>query len=192
MVKKSLPILTLSIFSSMLGAGIIAPLLPLYADNLGASVIWIGIIFAAFSISRSVFIPIFGRLSDSNGRKVFLSIGLFSFSVISLGYIWADSVQGLTLVRLVQGAAGVMVILIAQAYVGDISPEGEEGRKFGMGSTLGVFAMAFSIGMAIGPLLGGFMADVFNLNSAFYISAAAGLVGTALLIWFTRNKPRTT
>ena len=91
MVKKIFPILALSIFSAMLGVGIIAPLLPLYAENLGASGIWIGIIFAAFSISRSVFMPVFGRLSDCNGRKLFLSIGLFCFSITSLGYIWANS-----------------------------------------------------------------------------------------------------
>jgi MFS family permease len=68
----------------------------------------------------------------------------------------------------------------------------EEGRKFGMGSTLGVFAMAFSIGMATGPLLGGFMADSFNLNSAFYLGAGAGLIGTVLLVWFTRHEHQTT
>jgi len=131
MIKKAFPVLALSIFSSMLGVGIIAPLLPLYADSLGATGIWLGIIFGGFSVSRAIFMPIIGRLSDHGGRKLFISIGLLVYAIISLGYIWASSVSQLTLVRLIQGAAAGMIIPIAQAYIGDISPEGEEGTWMG-------------------------------------------------------------
>jgi MFS family permease len=55
MIKRVFPILALSIFASMLGVGIIVPLLPLYAENLGATGIWMGIIFASFSISRAIY-----------------------------------------------------------------------------------------------------------------------------------------
>jgi len=72
MIKKVSPILALSVFSSMLGIGIIAPLLPLYAENMGATGIWVGIIFAGFSISRVIFLPVIGRLSDRSGRKLFI------------------------------------------------------------------------------------------------------------------------
>ena len=61
-----------------------------------------------------------------------------------------------------------------------------EGRRFGMGSTIAVFAMAFSIGMVIGPLVGGVIADFANINSVFYFGAAIGLAGTTLFIWFTK------
>ena len=57
-IKKVFPIIAISVFSSMLGVGIIAPLLPLYAENMGATGIWIGGIFAAFSISRAIITPI--------------------------------------------------------------------------------------------------------------------------------------
>ncbi|MBW2106937.1 MAG: MFS transporter, partial [Deltaproteobacteria bacterium] len=73
MIKKVFPVLALSIFSSMLGVGIVAPLLPLYAEKMGATGIWIGTIFAAFSISRAIVMPIVGKLSDRSGRKVFLA-----------------------------------------------------------------------------------------------------------------------
>ena len=62
----------------------------------------------------------------------------------------------------------------------------DEGRKFGMGSTMGMFTMAMSIGMAMGPLLGGTIVDFGNINSVFYFAAAMGLVGTGLFIWFTK------
>jgi len=61
-----------------------------------------------------------------------------------------------------------------------------EGRKFGMGSTFAIFTMAMSIGMAVGPLLGGVIADLLNVNSVFYFVAVVVLVGTSLFTWFTR------
>ena len=179
MIKKVFPILALSIFSSMLGVGIIAPLLPLYAESLGATGIWLGVIFAGFSISHAIFTPIFGRLSDRHGRKLFLIIGLLIFSINSLGYIWADSVSQLTLIRLIQGAAAAMIIPIAQAYVGDISPQGEEGKW------MGYFNAAFFAGFGIGPLMGGALTEHFGMNVAFYTMGAlnllAFLVATFLL-----------
>jgi len=46
--------------------------------------------------------------------------------------------------------------------------------------------MAMSIGMAVGPLLGGIVADFVNINSVFYFAAGMGLAGTSLFIWFTK------
>jgi MFS family permease len=174
MIRKVFPILALSIFSSMLGVGIIVPLLPLYAKNLGATGIWVGIIFASFSISRTIIMPFAGRLSDRRGQKLVLSIGLLSYSIISLGYIWANSAWQLTLVRLIHGAAGGMVQPIIQAYIGDISPEGEEGKW------MGYFNAAFFTGFGCGPLMGGVLTDHFGTNVAF--SAMGGLNLLAFLI----------
>ncbi len=178
MIKKAFPVLALSIFSSMLGVGIIAPLLPLYAENLGATGIWIGIIFAGFSVSRAIITPIAGRLSDRSGRKLFLSIGLLSYSIISLGYIWADSVSQLTFIRLIQGAAGGMIIPIAQAYVGDISPEGEEGKW------MGYFNAAFFTGFGFGPLMGGVLTDHFGMNVAFSTMGGLNLLAFLIVMLF--------
>ena len=91
MIKKAFPILALSLFSSMLGVGIIAPLLPLYADKLGANGLWLGIIFGGFAFSRTIIMPFVGRLSDRKGRKLSLSIGLISYAIISLFYIWVEN-----------------------------------------------------------------------------------------------------
>ena len=177
-IKKVFPILALSIFSSMLGVGIISPLLPLYAEQMGATGIWIGTIFAGFSISRTIIMPIVGRLSDRNGRKLFLSVGLLGYAIISLGYIWANSVYELTLVRLIHGVASGMILPIAQAYVGDISPEGEEG------TWMGYFNAAFFTGFGFGPLMGGTLTDHFGMNIAFYAMGGLNLLAFLLVIFF--------
>lgn len=176
MTNRVFAILVISIFSSMLGVGIIAPLLPLYAENLGATAVWVGIIFAAFSISRGIFMPIFGRLSDLKGRKNFICIGLFSYAAISLGYVWANTVFELTAIRLVHGVAAAMIIPIAQAYVGDLSPVGEEG------TFMGYFNAAFFTGFALGPLLGGVLTEYFSMNLAFYVMGALNFLAFLLAL----------
>ena len=178
MIKKVFPVLALATFSSMLGVGIIAPLLPLYAEELGATGIWIGVIFAGFSISRAIVMPIAGWLSDRRGRKSFICTGILIYSVISLGYIWADNVSQLTLVRLIHGAASGMIIPIAQAYIGDISPEGEEG------TWMGYFNAAFFTGFGFGPLMGGVLTDHFGMTVAFYSMGGLNLLAFLVAAFF--------
>lgn len=173
-MKKIFPVLALSIFSSILGVGIIAPLLPLYADSLGATGVWLGVIFASFSITRAISMPIFGWLSDRSGRKVFLCSGLFFYAIISLGYIWAGNILELTLIRLLHGTAAGMIVPIAQAYIGDLSPEGEEGKW------MGYFNAAFFTGLGCGPLMGGALTEHFGMSTAF--STMGGLNLLAFLI----------
>jgi len=180
MMKKVFPVLALSIFTSMLGVGIIVPLLPLYAKNLGATGIWIGIIFASFPISRVIIMPFVGRLSDRRGRKLLLTIGLFSSSIISLGYI-SDSVSQLILVRLLHGAASGMIQPVAQAYIGDISPKGEEGKW------MGYFNTAFFTGFGCGPLMGGALTDRFGMNISFLAMGGLNLLAFLIVAFFLRE-----
>jgi len=178
-IKKVFPILGLSIFSSMLGVGIILPLLPIYAENLGATGVWLGIIFAGFSISRTIIMPVAGRLSDRRGRKLILGIGLLAFALTSLGYIWASNTASLFLVRFLQGIAAGMILPIAQAYIGDIAPEGEEGKW------MGYFNATFFTGFGFGPLMGGILTEQLGMNAAFYAMGGLNLLaflGVALFL----------
>jgi len=162
----------------MLGIGIIAPILPLYADTFGASGVAIGFVFAAFSISRSLLGPWVGRFSDRVGRKRILLVGLGAFSAISVLYVVAGSIWELAAFRFLQGAASVMVTPIAQAYVGDITPVGREGR------TINLLYAAMFFGVALGPLLGGQLSALWSYQAAF--GAMGGLSFVALLlVWRT-------
>jgi MFS family permease len=170
MMKRVLPALILCTFASMVGSGIVAPLLPTYASRLGIAGIWLGIIFGAFSLSRAFLSPVFGRLSDKQGRRRYICIGVAGYALVSLGYTWADTPEVLVVVRLLQGAASAMILPIAQAYVGDISPEGEEGKW------MGYFNAAFVAGFGFGPLLGGTVSDLFDIDVAFYVMGAMNLL----------------
>ncbi len=183
MIRKVFPIVALSVFSSMLGVGIIAPILPLYAENMGATGIWLGLIFAGFSISRAIFMPIMGRLSDRRGRKALLRIGLLIYCATALGLIWAESVSQLTVVRFIQGFAASMIIPIAEAYVGDISPEGEEG------TWMGYYYFAFLTGFGLGPFIGGVLADQFDMNAAFLALGGLNLIAFLVVNFFLPETP---
>jgi len=184
MIIRVFLILALCMFSSTLGIGVVSPLLPLYARDMGATGIWLGIIVSAYAISNSVAVPIAGRLSDRRGRKLFLVIGLLAYSIISLGYVWADNVTQLTLVRLVQGVAGAATVPIAMAYIGDLSPEGEEGRWQGWANA------AFFSGFGAGPLLGGVVTDHFGMSVTFFIMGGLNLLAFLVALFLLPEASR--
>src|SRR5210317_359921 len=130
--KKIFGTLFFSIFAAVTGVGIVVPLLPVYAHDLGASGLYIGLIFGAFSLSRTFFLPYFGRRSDKKGRKPFIVAGLFSYAVISLAFILSSGVKSLIVIRFVQGITSAMIMPVVQAYVGDITPKVKEGWIMGL------------------------------------------------------------
>jgi MFS transporter, DHA1 family, multidrug resistance protein len=168
--------LFLAIFACVTGVGIVVPLLPVYAKNLGASGLYVGLIFGAFSFSRSAFLPYFGRLSDRRGRKPFIVIGLFCYVLVSIAFMGFEKIEALIIVRFIQGIASAMIMPVTQAYVGDITPAGDEGFS------MGLFNMSMFMGLSIGPLLGGLISENFSLNMAFACMGAMALVGCLLAI----------
>ncbi len=68
----TLLLLSFSVGVSMIGLGIIWPLIPVYAVELGAGGFLLGLIIASFNISKTVFSPFTGRFSDKFGRKNFI------------------------------------------------------------------------------------------------------------------------
>jgi DHA1 family multidrug resistance protein-like MFS transporter len=178
MIKKVFPILALCVFSATLGIGIISPLLPLYIDEIGASGVGLGMIMASYFISNSLFVPIAGRLSDRKGRKKFLTIGLLMYGLIAVGYIYAMNVVLLSLVRFGMGIAGAMTIPIAIAYLGDLSPVGEEGKWMGYANAF------FFSGFGFGPLIGGVVTEHLGMTTAFLILIGLSLFASLLALLF--------
>ncbi len=177
--KKIFGALFLSIFTAVTGVGIVVPLLPVYAHDLGASGLYIGLIFGAFSLSRTFFLPYFGRLSDKKGRKPLISAGLIAYTLVSIAFLFSTSVDSLIIIRFIQGIASAMIMPVSQAYVGDITPKGKEGAVMGM------FNMSMFFGLSLGPLIGGLIKDSFSLNTAFvcmaFLSFIAFLTSQILL-----------
>jgi MFS family permease len=150
----------------------------LYAETMGASGLWLGVMFSGFSLSRALFQPVSGWLSDRKDRKMLVIIGLAAYTLISLSYAVANSLYTLTTVRLLHGVASALVTPVAQAYVGDLIPKGKEGTYMNM------FMMAMYLGMAMGPFLGGAINQYYGMNTAFYIMAAFSAIALLLHVIF--------
>jgi len=176
--KKIFGTLFFSIFTAVIGVGIVVPLLPVYAHDLGASGLYIGLIFGVFSLSRTIFLPYFGRLSDKKGRKPLITAGLISYAVVSAAFLFSTNIETLILIRFIQGIASAMIMPVCQAYVGDITPVGKEGFVMGM------FNMSMFFGLSIGPLIGGFVKDYYSLDTAFVCMGFLSLVAFLTSLFF--------
>ncbi|MBU0676288.1 MAG: MFS transporter [Proteobacteria bacterium] len=174
MQRHLLIILLLSVFTALLGIGIIVPVMPVFAESLGANGLALGVIIAAFSLSRGFCQPIVGNLSDRWGRRGFLLSGLAVYAVVGLMMPAATTVAGLIVIRTLHGVGSAMIVPVAMAYVSELAPVGQEGRYMGM------LNVAIFTGIGSGPLIGGVCTDLWGMASAFYVMA--GLSCLALLL----------
>jgi MFS family permease len=184
--KKIYVSLFIATASAMLGMGIIEPILPIYAHHMGATGLVLGFIFSGFALSRGIFAPFMGQYSDSHGRRYMILCGLFFFVLLSFGYVIADSPWALMLVRTLQGLASVMITPIAQSYIGDIIPQGKEGKY------MNLFFLSFFGGQAVGPVIGGSLSDNFGLAAPFYAMAFMAGISLALVYFLVPEGPRHT
>ena len=166
----------------LVGFGIVAPILGVYAKNFGANGLQVGLMFASFSIAQMVFAPILGRISDKVGRKpviVFSLIGTAIGSVITgaAGALWV-----LFLGRIIDGASGASVS-VAQGAVADIAPPEQRAKLMGM------LGAAFGVGFVVGPALGG-LAALGGPHVPFYVAGAiASINAVAAFIRLPETKP---
>jgi len=166
--QASLGILFLVVFVDLLGFGMVIPVMPIYAEHLGASEAATGWLSTGYSLMQFVFAPIWGRLSDRVGRRPVLLVSIAMTAVAFLLYGVAASFAVLLVSRLFAGAATAN-IAIAQAYVADVTTP--EGRAKGMG----MIGAAFGLGFVFGPAVGGVLA-AHSLSTPGFVAAALSLV----------------
>lgn len=191
-VRRIFVVIVVSMFVAILGLGIVAPLMPIYATELGAGPVGLALMVASFSLARGVFQPIAGFLSDRQGRKRFYVAGLAIYTGASFLYLLASSTFDLTAIRFLHGTGSAMVMPIAMAYIGDIAPEGKEG------SYMSILNIALFSGIGVGPLFGGAFGDTLGVASAFYAMGALSGLSLVLVLVFlpsassdtAREKPR--
>jgi DHA1 family tetracycline resistance protein-like MFS transporter len=155
-----------TVLIDLIGFGIIIPILPYYAQRLGAGGLGLGVLLGVFSLMQFLATAILGKLSDRVGRRPIL---LATMLCNALGYVLfaaAHSYPILFVARVVSGFAGGN-ISAAQAYVADITTPAARSRG------MGIIGAAFGLGFIIGPAVGGL--------SAHYLGPAApGLVAAGL------------
>ncbi|MDK2790779.1 MAG: hypothetical protein PWP15_1288 [Methanothermococcus sp.] len=167
-------------FVTMLGVGLIAPLMAIYAQSLGATNLEVGIIFGSFALARTMAQLPVGSLSDVYGKKIFMVIGTLFYGISTLFYNFVSTIAGLLVVRVFTGVFSSFITPVAGSYVATIAP------KARMGEYMGVFNSAITLGLGVGPLVGGTLADIYGIEAPFYVCGILGIL--ASIIAYTRLK----
>lgn len=172
----------LAVLISLAGIGMVSPLLPRFAEDMGASGPWLGLIFSGYAFTQVPLMPVVGRLSDRFGKKLFLLLGLLLYVGAAAGYLWAPGYREMFLFRLVSGAGAAMVVPTAYAYVGELTPRGSEGRY------MGVFNIAMVAGYGLGPTLGGLIYDAFGMQATFTSMCIMSGAGSLVVLLFLPSR----
>jgi MFS transporter, DHA1 family, multidrug resistance protein len=174
--NEHLVAIALSTVLVMAGQGVIAPVLPLFAKEFGVGTAVIGLTLSTFALARLIFNVPFGLLSDRYGRRVLLVGGPIVTAVGMVGSGFSPTIEVLLAWRFVAGAGSSMYMTGAMVYLTDISNEENRGRYIGTNQG------ALLLGTAVGPAIGGLVAEVWGLRAPFYVVGVAAL-GAALYAW---------
>lgn len=165
--KKTVYICCFATFIVSVGMGQVAPMLPIFVAELGIgdqSEIsrWSGIIFGLNFVTLAVAAPIWGRLSDKYGRRPMVLRASLWLSIIMIGMGFARDVYDLAVLRFLQGAMsgflGAIIPLVAQE-----TPSSQSGWA------LGIFYTCQVGGALIGPLIGGYIAEIYSCRMTFIV-----------------------
>jgi multidrug resistance protein len=185
--RSPLFLMALTIFIDFAGFGLILPLLPFWAERLGAGSVGVGLAITIYALAQFVFTPVLGTLSDRYGRRpVILASLLIEALSLALAAL-AGSLPILFVARFI-GGLGASNIGSAQAVVADVTPV--EGRARGMG----LIGAAIGLGFVVGPALGGLLAPL-GPAVPFWVAMIVALANALLVLRFlpeTRHMRATT
>ncbi len=151
------------------------PELPAYLSNMGGAD-YKGYIIGLFTLMAGLSRPFSGKLTDTIGRVPVMIFGSLVCVVCSLLYPLVSSVGAFLLLRFFHGFSTGFKPTGTSAYVSDIIPFNRRGEAMGM------VGLASTIGMALGPAIGGYMAVRWNINVMFQLSAVFALLSVVILI----------
>jgi MFS family permease len=169
-----LGVVFVTILIDFIGFSVLFPVLPLYADRLGATPLQVGLILTLYALAQLLFLPVWGWVSDRVGRRPVILVSLLGTALSFLLLAGAQSVGTIYAARVLAGFFAAS-IGTAQAVVTDVTSPAE--RAGGMG----VIGVAFGAGMVVGPMLGGFLAAWHELLPFYAIAGLA--VANLLVAW---------
>lgn len=169
--QRLIPILIglmLGMLLSALDQTVVGTAMPrVIADLGGQNISWV---YTAYLLASTVGVPIYGKLSDIYGRRIFFLGGMVLFLIGSALSGTSQNLTELIVYRAIQGLGAGAIMPIVLAITGDIFPPSERGKWQGL------FMAVFGLATIIGPLLGGFITDNWGWRWVFYINMPVGVL----------------
>jgi MFS family permease len=165
-----------------IGNSILFVILPLYIAKLPAKGLnlpdttRVGIALSLFGLTAGLVQPFTGALSDRlNARKVFVVAGLIVLGIATLGFAFSHQYYPVLIFRVMQGLGLAITIPATVAILTNVSEQRTRG------GSMGVFSSFRIAGLAVGPILGGFLVN-YGFNLTFYVGAAFIFLGVLVVM----------
>lgn len=177
--QRTLVILFIAQSMVAVGFSSIFPFLPLYVKDLGTNTdlsieVLSGLVFSSQAFTMMLASPLWGMVADRFGRKLMVQRSMFGGAAILLLMAFVRSAEELVLLRAIQGLI-TGTVAAANALVAAEAPRNRSGFAMGFLQT------GLGSGLAVGPLIGGAVADAFGYNAAFYVTAAMLLLAGVMV-----------
>ncbi|MFJ8529023.1 MFS transporter [Bacillus sp. NPDC094106] len=182
--KASLWVVAVAVFTDMLIYGMIVPILPRYAETLGATQTEIGFLFGSYAITLLLATPILGVVSDKFGRRLPMILGLFGLAAATILFGIANNFSFLVLARMLQGLAAAATWTAGLALLADVFPMQDRGKAMGLALS------GQAAGMLLGPTIGGLLYQWGGYHLPFIVAATIALIDGILRMTLLRNEPK--
>lgn len=173
-IRAKLIILAVAVgtFMSALDSSVVNIALPSISSHFNAPLFIIEWVVMSYLLVISSLLLTYGRLGDMYGHKTIYIAGFAIFTAGSLLCGIAPTIILLIVFRAVQALGAGMLMAMGPAIVTDVTPAHKRGKA------LGATAVAVSVALTTGPVLGGFLTSHFGWQSIFYINIPIGIIGT--------------
>ncbi|MGM0646050.1 MAG: MFS transporter [Thermodesulfobacteriota bacterium] len=173
MSARTLALLAFLYFCHFFRHGMVLPLVPLYAVEMGASSALVGIIVSGFHFLALCLALYVGRLADKIPVRTMLLLAALGNIAYSLLLFRAQEPLGLFAAQLVGGLGFLLLIVSSQAAISQISSQQQRERGFGL------LSFAAALGQGTGPVIGGWLASLVGYPQVFALAGAVALTGLA-------------
>ena len=165
-------------FFIFVGMSIVSPILPLYAKSFDVSYTLVSLAISAYAFGRFLADVPSGLLSDRWGRRPLMIWGTLILAFTAFLNARATSFVEFLIYRLIQGVGSAMWMTSRSTLLADVLRPDERGR------VMGYFQSFQLLGSSAGPVIGGYVAATWGLQSTFYFYALLGLVSLVITyIW---------
>jgi EmrB/QacA subfamily drug resistance transporter len=167
----------LAMFMAAMEATVVGTAMPTVVEKLGG-IEYYGWVGAAYLLTATVTMPLYGKLSDLYGRKPVMMVSMAVFLAGSMASGLSQTMVQLIAFRAVQGVGAGGLQPIALTIVGDIFKPAERAR------IQGIFGAVWGLAAMSGPLLGGLIVHALSWRWVFFINAPFGVLSAVLLVAF--------